>query len=77
MNIRYFWKKIDFLLALKCQIINGTANGNVGTLLYVHGNERALKNKEGDCYTIAELTERFVCGGLSFEEAVEIAQERK
>jgi hypothetical protein len=53
------------------------ANGNVGTLLYVHGNERALKNKEGDCYTIAELTERFVCGGLSFEEAVEIAQEKE
>lgn len=53
------------------------ANGNVGTLLYVHGNEKALKSKEGDCYTIAELTERFVCGELSFEEAVEIVQQKE
>lgn len=32
-------------------------NGNVGTLLYVHGNENARYIESEDCITISELTE--------------------
>ena len=35
-------------------------NGNVGTLLYVHGNENARYIESEDCITISELTEKFI-----------------
>ena len=33
-------------------------NGNVGTLLYVHGNDNAQFCGNESCYTIADLTEK-------------------
>ena len=53
------------------------ANGNIGTLLYVHGNERAFRNKDDSCCTVAELTENFVSGKLSFEQAVQIVKQKE
>lgn len=37
-------------------------NGNVGTLLYVHGNDNAQFCGNESCYTIADLTENFIKG---------------
>lgn len=44
------------------------ANGNVGTLLYVHGNPAGAYRTGKDCVTIADLTEAFISGALSYEE---------
>lgn len=52
-------------------------NGNVGTLLYVHGNENAAYRKDENCYTMSALTENFIKGEVSFEEALNIVQERE
>lgn len=35
-------------------------NGNVGTLLYVHGNPAGIYQCNSDCITIADLTEQFI-----------------
>ena len=43
-------------------------NGNVGTLLYVHGNDNAQFCGNESCYTIADLTENFIKGNLSFDD---------
>ena len=52
-------------------------NGNVGTLLYVHGNpEGAYQNCNG-CMTIADLTEQFIQAKISFDDALQMVQERK
>lgn len=52
-------------------------NGNVGTLLYVHGNPAGAYRDSKDCVTIAELTEQFVQAKLSFDDALKTARERK
>ncbi|HFD6749711.1 TPA: conjugal transfer protein [Enterococcus faecium] len=52
-------------------------NGNVGTLLYVHGNENAQYCDSISCYTIADLTENFVNGKLIFDDALEIVKNKK
>lgn len=52
------------------------ANGNVGTLLYVHGNAAGVYCEDMNCMTIAELTEAFISGRFSYEE-VRALLERK
>ncbi len=44
-------------------------NGNVGTLLYVNGNEKGKYSADAECVAISELTEHYVKGEISFEEA--------
>lgn len=52
-------------------------NGNVGTLLYVHGNENASFCDSVSCYTIADLTENFIKGKITFDDALEIVKTKK
>ena len=52
-------------------------NGNVGTLLYVHGNDNAQFCSNESCYTIADLTENFIKGNLSFDDSLEIVKKKK
>ena len=49
-------------------------NGNVGTLLNVHGNANGAYRGEG-FVTITALTEGFIRGEISFEEAADMAHE--
>ena len=41
-------------------------NGNVGTLLYVHGNQTAEYSTDKACYTIAALMENYIKGTIDF-----------
>lgn len=50
-------------------------NGNVGTLLYVHGNPQG--RYDAGSYTIADLTENYIRGLLSFDDALHIVQEQQ
>ena len=52
-------------------------NGNTGTLLYVHGNPRGRYVEGNSSYTIADLTENYIRGILSFDEVLHILQEQK
>lgn len=52
-------------------------NGNVGTLLYVNGNENGKYIDNEMCYTISELTENFVKGMISLDDALSIVQNNK
>lgn len=52
-------------------------NGNAGTLLYVHGNPGGTYEDGPDCMTIADLTERFIKGQLSFDEARQMVQSKR
>ena len=52
-------------------------NGNVGTLLYVHGNDNVQFCGNESCYTIADLTENFIKGNLSFDDSLEIVKKKK
>ena len=52
-------------------------NGNVGTLLYVHGNPEGAYQDSKNCMTIADLAEQFVEAKISFDDALQIVQERK
>ena len=52
-------------------------NGNVGTLLYVHGNPAGAYRDSMDCMTIADLTEQFIQAKISFDDALQIAQKKK
>jgi hypothetical protein len=45
-------------------------NGNVATLLYVHGNENAKREDADKGLTIADLMERFIRAELSFDEVL-------
>ncbi|MFR6291668.1 MAG: conjugal transfer protein [Peptococcaceae bacterium] len=49
-------------------------NGNAGTLLYVHGNSAGAYRSDPNCITIADLTERFIKGQLSFAEALHLVR---
>ena len=44
------------------------ANGNAGTLLYVHGDPAGAYRAEADCVTVADLTEDFISGALAFDD---------
>lgn len=52
-------------------------NGNVGTLLYVHGNPAGEYQDSKGCITIADLTEQFVQAKIGFDDALQIVQERE
>lgn len=51
-------------------------NGNVGTLLYVHGNPDGAYRDSQNCMTIADLTERFIKAQLSFDEVLQIVKSK-
>ena len=52
-------------------------NGNVGTLLYVHGNPDGTYQDSQICMTIADLTEQFIKAQLSFDEVLQIVKSKK
>lgn len=52
-------------------------NGNVGTLLYVHGNPDGAFRDNPDCMTIADLTEQFIKAQISFDDALRIVKTKK
>lgn len=52
-------------------------NGNVGTLLYVHGNPAGAYQFGGSCMTIADLTEQFIKAQISFDEVLQIVMHKK
>lgn len=52
-------------------------NGNVGTLLYVHGNPDGAFRDNPDCMTIADLTEQFIKAQISFDDALQIVKTKK
>lgn len=52
-------------------------NGNVGTLLYVHGNPAGVYHDSSQCMTIADLTERFIRAQISFDDAIRIVKSKK
>lgn len=49
-------------------------NGNVGTLLYVHGNEGGKYSTKHNMITIADLTEDFIQGKITLDDALHIVQ---
>ncbi|WP_066455549.1 conjugal transfer protein [Anaerotruncus rubiinfantis] len=52
-------------------------NGNVGTLLYVHGNPAGAFRDSPGCMTIADLTEQFIKAQISFDDALRIVKTKK
>lgn len=52
-------------------------NGNVGTLLYVHGNPAGGYVDMPSCMTVADLTEQYIRAEITFDEALRLVQERK
>ena len=52
-------------------------NGNVGTLLYVHGNPHGIYQEGSDFLTIADLTEQYIQGLLTFDEARILVKSKK
>lgn len=52
-------------------------NGNVGTLLYVNGNENGKYTASRMCSTISELTEDFIKGILSLDDVLNLVQKNK
>ena len=52
-------------------------NGNVGTLLYVHGNPDGRYRASADCVTVADLTERFIRAELSFDDACRLVRTKR
>lgn len=52
-------------------------NGNVGTLLYVHGNSDGTYQSGSNCMTIANLTEQFIKAQISFSEVLQTVKSKK
>lgn len=52
-------------------------NGNVGTLLYVNGNEKGKYSNAQKCYTISDLTENFIKGIITLDDALNIVQNNR
>ena len=52
-------------------------NGNVGTLLYVHGNPAGAYQDCPNCMTIADLTEQFIKAQISFDEVLQILKSKR
>lgn len=52
-------------------------NGNVGTLLYVHGNPAGTYQNGRNIMTVADLTERFIKAQISYDEALQILTSKK
>lgn len=51
-------------------------NGNAATLLYVHENPLGRYRPDPGCCTIADLTEQYIRGLLTFEDALHLAKTR-
>lgn len=51
-------------------------NGNVGTLLYVHGNSKGAYRTSPDCLSIADITEQFIQGKRSFDDILQLLQKK-
>lgn len=51
-------------------------NGNVGTLLYVHGNSTGACQSGNNYITIADLTEQFIKAQFSFDEVLQIVKSK-
>lgn len=52
-------------------------NGNVGTLLYVNGNKNGKYIRDRKSCTISELTESFIKGAITLDDALNIIQNNK
>lgn len=52
-------------------------NGNVGTLLYVHGNPAGAYQDNSGCMTIADLTEQFIKAQICFDDVLRIVKTKK
>lgn len=52
-------------------------NGNVGTLLYVHGNPNGGYQDSLSCMTIADLTEQFIKAHICFDDVLQIVKTKK
>lgn len=52
-------------------------NGNVGTLLYVNGNEKGRYSANAGCVAISDLTEQYVKGELSFDDTCRIVKNQE
>lgn len=52
-------------------------NGNVGTLLYVHGNPAGAYQNSRNCITIADLTEQFIKAQISFDDVIQIVKSKR
>lgn len=52
-------------------------NGNVGTLLYVNGNEKGKYSNTSKCHTISDLTESFIKGVITLDDALNIVQNNR
>lgn len=52
-------------------------NGNVGTLLYVNGNEKGKYSNDLNCRTIADVTESFIKGIITLDDALNIVQHNR
>ena len=52
-------------------------NGNVGTLLYVHGNKNGKYCSGERCITIADLTERYIKGRILLDDALHMVKNNK
>ena len=52
-------------------------NGNVGTLLYVHGNPAGAYQNTSNCMTIADLTEQFIKAHISFDDVLQIVKSKQ
>ncbi|MCC8027867.1 MAG: conjugal transfer protein [Clostridium sp.] len=52
-------------------------NGNVGTLLYVHGNPDGVYQDSPSCITIADLTEQFIKAQISLDDVNQIVRTKK
>lgn len=52
-------------------------NGNVGTLLYVHGNSAGTYQDSPDCMTVADLTEQFIKAQISFDDVLKIVKSKQ
>ena len=52
-------------------------NGHAGTLLYVNGNENGRSQEDKTCMTISDLTENYIRGILSFDDALQTVQTKK
>lgn len=52
-------------------------NGNVGTLLYVHGNPNGAYQNTSQSMTIADLTEQFIKADISFDDVLRIVKTKK
>lgn len=52
-------------------------NGNVGTLLYVHGNPAGAYRDASDCRTIADLVEQFIQAQITFDDVLQLVKKKK